>query len=290
MTWQNRPTLGRAAINPYTSTTFVMEIRWSEVTPAGSFQSTSISFTGVSTYSISVNSDRRSASVTLNIPTNTLGSVVTTIPANAIKRTGTGYGPDSAISFPALYYDTRPALEAFWQNVPARGDRQACPFTLHILFSEQVSGLALSDFTWSGPATPSAPAVVTAGREWSIGITPSIGANAAFTISLNADSVTRASGGTGPPTAVAARPIHIDTRVEPMITWTEPTGVQDRNFSVRIDFGQAITGFASDDVEVVVTTQTANAQVISINAVTSVTPAGRQYLIVVRPQRNANGT
>ena len=184
----------------------------------------------------------------------------------------------------------RQALDAFWQNVPARGDRQACPFTLNILFSEQVSGVALSDFTWSGPATPSNPAVVTAGREWSIGITPSIGANAAFTISLNADSVTRASGGTGPPTAVAARPIHIDTRVEPMITWTEPTGVQDRNFSVRIDFGQAITGFASDDVEVVETTQTANASVISINAVTSVTPAGRQYLIVVRPQRNANGT
>ena len=286
--WNNRPAIGRTSSNPFRQTTITVEVRWTEVTPVGSFTNTSISFTGAASFTVNPRSDRRSANIAVTLPSNTLGTLVGTVGARSIKRTGTGYGPPNAITFPTLYYDTRPPLTADWQNEPTT--RQACPFSVHILFSEPVTGVEIGDFSITGPATIGSLSNVTTNLEWSIQVTPSIGVNSVVTLTLAANSVTRSSGGIGPNYPVISQTIRVDTRVEPIVTWTVPSGAQDRNFSVAVDFGQAVTDVASNDFEVVSTTQTASARVISINANTGVTPAGKSYFVIINPQRNANGT
>jgi len=120
-------------------------------------------------------------------------------------------------------------------------------FDLTVTFSEDVTGFATGALTVTGEATATAVAAVgESKKEYTATITPNANKEGDVTVKVNADAVKDTAGNKNTASAVTSN-IHVDT-IRPTPTITPPTTPQNDAFSVRINFGESVTGFVKGDI------------------------------------------
>jgi subtilisin family serine protease len=178
-------------------------------------------------------------------PSNTIG-----LTAGSYTNTTGTLGPAATSSNFAI--DTAaPAVSGF--ALPGNALIGGQQVTLSFSFSEQVSGLTLSDFTWDTNIGTLTTLVQGASNQWTAKFTPLPDANtASSTITLNAGSYTDTAGNAGPGAvtaafSVTAPPDSTAPTIISMLVGPSPV-ISGQTATLTITFSEAVAGLQLADL------------------------------------------
>ena len=216
---------------------------------------------------------------TLTITPTASGTVTITVPVNiATDDAGNNNRPASTTKTVNVDVDAPTVQITGVPTIP-----QNAPFNLTITFNEDVTGFTTDDLTVTGgvataTAVSGGPAVYTAT------ITPNANAEGDVTVKVKEDAVQDLALNDNT-ASVATSSVHVDT-IKPTPAITGPTMNQNNApfnapFNVTIDFGEAVSGFATNDITLAPNTL---ASVDSINGGTN-----GSYTVTITPEDGQQG-
>ena len=174
--------------------------------------------------------------VTITPNANKEGDVTVKVDANAVEDSA-GNGNTASATTSDIHIDTIVPTVAIHGLPPGE---QKDPFTLVVLFSENVTGFAVGDLTVTGEASV---AVTGRDRTYTVFITPNANKEDDVTVKVDADAA-EDSAGNGNTASATTSDIHIDTIVPTVAITGLPTGAQKAAFDLTVTFSEDVTGFA----------------------------------------------
>ena len=223
------------------SAPFDLTVTFSE--PVNGFTAEDVEALGPATVSLKSGSDGDSVYVLLITPTpNSDERAMLHVPANAVQDAAGNHNPDLK-RIAVVFIDTRaPEIESIEVE-----EVENVPLYITFTFSETVNGFADDDVVVTGPATVHLKSGSDGDSVYVAGITPNPNSEGEVTVQVKADAVQDFALNTN--AASDATPVgRVDT-LAPTVAITEiPTAVQLADFSVNIEFSEAVTGFDLTDI------------------------------------------
>ena len=235
--------------------------------------------------------------ITVNNPTNLLGSYTISLSANAISD-GTTYlaGPSSIETSESVTIDTRSAISVSSFTAPSGTQRgTTASFTLTFDRSIPASELSTNDFTGSsGICIDTITIFPTSGNQstYIITVTQPTRNSGTYTISLKANAISATTTyKAGPTTSYSSAIATYDTRIRATASWGTPTFcTTTEKLSAALTFnGAAIAGITVEDFEILNSSNGIESG-WNFDSIPTTASDGTPITIGVTPPSNISGT
>jgi alpha-tubulin suppressor-like RCC1 family protein len=172
------------------------------------------------------------------------GTVTVTMNTGTMTDASGNTGPTTTISSNTVTMDTTSPTAALTSPVSPTGSTN---LAYSLVFSEDVTGLGVADFTATGTASPcTITPVAISGSTYRIDLACASTGTAG--LSMRSSAVTDGAGNNGPATTTTATSVTIDASI-PSASWsTTSTSGTSRTVVFDLEFSEAVTGLSAIDI------------------------------------------